>query len=139
VSALSLALTATLALSGCTGGATAAPSTSATPPAPAPTVTVTVTETPAPVAQSPDEPLTSLTAWSLCQAAATNSENFDLADWTPGPYDAETVSEAADGSFEVTVYFAPTSGEGYGAGSHCTASGTLGSPTVWSSGLFGLG
>ena len=118
---IATALTA-LALTGCT-----APDT----PAAAPTVTVTTTvtaePTPAPVTRSADDALSALDAWLVCYGATYGlySETSTLF-----PYSADRVTDNGDGTFEVLVPFAPSSGEGSGAESICVAGGTVGEPTI---------
>ena len=117
-----------LALAGCAAS---------TPPEATPTVTVTstVTASPAPTssARSADDALSELDAWLVCYGATFGlySETSTIFPYSPGsPSGAATVTDNGDGTFEVLVPFAPSSGEGSGAESICVAGGTVGQPTV---------
>ncbi|MDT0183258.1 hypothetical protein Q9S36_24030 [Microbacterium sp. ARD31] len=134
VSLAAVAALAVLVLTGCASaaGEVAAPTATVTTTA---TVTATVTATPGPTSApaSPDDPLTALDAWLLCYGATYGEyrETSTLFPYTEGSASGnQTVTGNADGSFEVLVPFAPTSGEGYGAESICVAGGTVGEPTV---------
>lgn len=120
-----LVATAALALAGCASGAAPAASTT---PGPTVTVTATVTATPEPVAQSPDDPLTALEAWSICYARAVGDGGLPTDDWVPPTFQPETVKAEGDG-FSMLLGFAPK-GEGWGAGYDCSVSGTLGAPVI---------
>lgn len=95
----------------------------ATPDAPEPTAP----------ARTPDDELTALDAWLVCWGATSGLYGDSstvypyVADSASG---AETVTDNGDGTFEVLVPFAPTSGGGSGAESICIAGGTVGDPTV---------
>ena len=118
--ALVLLVTA-VALTGC-----------AAEPTPATTVTTTVTATPAPVARSASDPLTGLDAWLACLSAVRHEyeqESDATVQWYP--YDPKSISPKGDG-FEVTIGF--PAGEGSGIET-CTASGTVGDPTLSFSGF----
>ena len=103
-------------------------------PASAPTATVTTTvtatppnPTPTEITRSAGDALTALDAWLLCYGATYGvySENSTLF-----PFSTEAVTENGDGTFEVRVPFAPSSGDGVGAESICVAGGTVGEPMV---------
>jgi hypothetical protein len=101
-------------------------------PASAPTATATATATATPAAptaviRSAADALTALDAWLVCYGATYGvySETSTLFPYTP-----EVVTENGDGTFEVRVPFAPTSGTGSGAESICVAEGTVGEPVV---------
>lgn len=117
------------ALTGCASAA--APSQ----PVPTATVTATVTATAEPVttARSPEDPLTALDAWLLCWGA-TFGEYHESSELFPYSVEAgsggDTVTDNGDGTFEVLVPFAPSSGQGWGAESICIAGGTVGDPSV---------
>ena len=120
------------ALAGCGGAVGSAPTPTAT-------VTVTaapaVTETPEPavIPRSYDDALTELDAWSLCwgAVAGANQGVWTIQPFTPeAPLGGKTVVENADGTFQVTVMWAPTSGEGWAGEAICVAGGTVGDPAV---------
>lgn len=116
---------AAVALSGC------APTTPSATPAPTVTVTATATVTAAPAAPvepSPDDPLTALTAWSVCYARAVSDGNLPADEWDPPTYQPDSVTPEGDG-FSMIVGFAPKGG-GYGAGYDCTVTGTVGAPVI---------
>lgn len=108
-----------------------------------PTTTVTVTATPAPEAGAagdagdagflPSANIGEADAWLLC-FGATSGMYADSSTVYPymetGPSGESTVTDNGDGSFGVLVAFAPTDGQGAGAEAICTASGTIGDPTV---------
>lgn len=122
------------ALSGCAGGGNAALPAEPVPTmtVPGPTVTVTVTETPAPADPSLADPLTSVTAWSLCRTAAyPHIESYSpgtLEDWEIDPYSEGDVEMRADGSYMVDIHF--HTGEVADGQLTCLASRTLGAPQV---------
>lgn len=130
VPVLSAALLISSGLAGCAG---------ATGSAPTPTVTVTttatVTATPEPVvvARSYDDELTEFDAWLLC-SGATYGQYHESSTIFPYSPDAAsggaTLTDKGDGTFEVLVPFAPSSGDGFGAESICVAGGTIGDPFV---------
>jgi hypothetical protein len=117
-------LVTAIALTGC-----------AAQPTPATTVTATVTATPAPVARSASDPLTPLDAWLACFSAVRREyeQGSDVTvDWYP--YDEKSVVQKGDG-FEVTIGFPAGNGSGIET---CTASGTVGNPTLTFSGFIDI-
>ncbi len=128
IAAVAAAALILFALAGCAASASRA----ATPTV---TVTSTVTASPAPTSspRSADDALSELDAWLLCYGATYGlySETSTLFPYSSGsPSGRETVTDNGDGTFEVLVPFAPSSGEGSGAESICIAGGTVGEPTV---------
>jgi hypothetical protein len=117
-------LVTAIALTGC-----------AAQPAPATTITTTVTATPAPVARSASDPITPLDAWLACFSAVRHEyeqEPGSTADWYP--YDPKYVTPKGDG-FEVSIGFPAGDGSGINT---CTASGTVGNPTLTFSGFIDI-
>ena len=82
---------------------------------------------------SSDRPLSAFDAWLLCYGATYGQVHETD---TVYPYSersasgGKTVTDNGDGTFEVLVPFAPTSGQGYGAESICVAGGSIGKPTI---------
>ena len=104
------------------------------------TATATVTATPEPVAipRSFDDPIAEHDAWALCWGAVFG-QNSQY--WTLEPYSAEaplggpTVVDNGNGTFDVTVMWAPVSGDGFAGEAMCTAGGTIGDPSVQLNGV----
>lgn len=116
----------------------------ASTPEPAPTVTVieTVQADPTPIPRSPDDAITALDAWLLCAGATYGQyrESSTVFPYSPdAPSGGPTVTDNGDGTFEVLVAFAPSSGEGSGAESICVAGGTIAEPSVELQGGRGFG
>ncbi|MFG6401977.1 hypothetical protein [Microbacterium sp. P04] len=125
-----------IALAGC-GASTASP--------PTPTVTVTATATatvtatpasspqPAVVERSAADALTAWDAWLVCWGA-TYGQYHDTSTVFPfspdSPSGGDSITDKGDGTFEVLVAFANSSGQGNGAESICIAGGTVGNPSV---------
>ncbi|WP_133541769.1 hypothetical protein [Microbacterium sp. BK668] len=94
-----------------------------------------MTPTPEPVAapRSYDDAIAEVDAWLLCWGAVAGA-NYD--DWTIEPYaeeaplGGETVVDNGDGTFAVTVMWAPTSGEGWAGEATCRVGGMVGAPSV---------
>lgn len=127
--ALSLAVAAAcVTLAGCSSPVDAAATPTVTV-----TTTTTVTATPSPTPRSPDDPVTAFDAWLLCYGA-TYGESHDtqtVYSYTEtSASGGKTITDNGDGTFEMLVPFAPTSGKGPGAESICVAGGTIGKPTI---------
>lgn len=106
---------------------------------PTPTVTVTATATvnatpePGALPRSFTDPIAQQDAWSLCWGAVfgQNSQYWTLESYSPeAPLGGPTVVDNGDGTFDVTVMWAPTSGEGFAGEAMCTVGGTVGAPHV---------
>ena len=104
-------------------------------PLPAKTVTTTVTATPAPVPRAASDSLTKLDAWLACSAAVRHEfdQGESAGDSEPAwnAYDEKYIAEKGD-AWEVTISFPAGDGSAMNV---CTASGTVGNPTLTFSGF----